>query len=159
MSDFYGCLESTSFRVMDRAAFLADPEVALLKAHAVSEEGFFVEDDGYFSFGWYGQYPSIELPIFDDDLPDGVRYVDIGEAIRVHILPGDVCQIGVSGNEKLRYIGGYIWWVTSNGVVAINGQTCWEDRLTENGIRGVAERLAKQVDDLCLRTNDQAAPA
>lgn len=159
MADFYGCLESTSFRVKDRAAFLADPEVALLKAHAVSEEGFFVEDGGYFSFGWYGQYPSIELPVFDDDLPDGIRYLDIGETIRVHILPGDVCQIGVSGNENLRYIGGYIYWVTSQGVVAINGQTCWEDRLSENGIRSVVEGLTKQVDDLRLRTTVQGETA
>lgn len=27
MADFYGCLESTSFRVKDREAFLAEPAI------------------------------------------------------------------------------------------------------------------------------------
>jgi|HubBroStandDraft_6_1064221.scaffolds.fasta_scaffold1307004_1 hypothetical protein len=150
MANFCGCLLSTSFRVKDRVAFLADPEVAVIGGQ---EEGFFNEDvDGYFSFGWYNDCPSILLTLYDDNLPDGERDFAIVETIRLHILPGDVCQIGVSGNEKLRYVGCCVWWVTSKGVIGINGETEWESKLTERSIRRVVDELAKQAEDIGLRT-------
>jgi hypothetical protein len=142
MADFYGCLESTSFRVKDRAAFLSDPEVAVLQAQ---ENGFWQEDDGFFSFGWYGQYPSVVLTLYGDDLPDGSREINISETIHRHIFPGDVCQIGVSGNEKLLYIGGDMWWITSKGIISIDGQTCCEDRLTEDCIRRRVDALVQET--------------
>ncbi len=148
MSDFYGCLESTSFRVKDRAAFMADPDVVVLREHASNEEGFWHQKNEYFSFGWYDQYPSIVLTVYYNDFSNESRDVDIAETIRNHILPGDVCQIGISGNEKLRYIGGAICWVTSKGIIMIDGQTCWENQLTENSIRGIVEKLAKETDGL-----------
>jgi hypothetical protein len=143
MADFYGCLESTSFRVKDRAAFLADPDVQYLANHAKAE-GFFDEDGETFSFGWYGQYPSAMLTDYDTDT-DEEKEMSICEVIQRHILPGDVCQIGISGNENLRYIGGGIQWVTSKGVVSFNGVTEWSNRIRETDLREFADDFVKQV--------------
>jgi hypothetical protein len=143
MADFYGCLESTSFRVKDRAAFLADPDVVYIASHAKAE-GFFDEDGETFSFGWYGQYPSTILTNYDTDTGEE-NAVSIGDVIQRHIFPGEVCQIGISGNEKLRYIGGDIQWVTSKGVVSFNGVTEWSDRTSETKLREFADDFVKQV--------------
>src|SRR6266480_8035672 len=68
-----------------------------------------IEKDGYFHFGWSGQYPSVQIPSSDD--LQGEDEVDIPGVIEMHILPGDICQIGVSGNQKLCDIGGPLIWV------------------------------------------------
>jgi hypothetical protein len=118
MADFYGCLESTSFQVKDLQVFLADAEVQMIQEEVKLNEGFFqVEDDNFISFGWSGQHPDVLLSVYDDE-PDTepVREIYITEVIRRHIKKGQVCQIGISGNEKLRYIGGALYWITTKGV-------------------------------------------
>ena len=142
MSDFYGCLESTSFRVRDKLLFLADADVQRVMAFAKSD-GFFNEDsDGYFTFGWYGQYPSWVLDTTHDEQE---APTDIPELLQRHIMPGDVCQIGISGNEKLRYIGGDMCWITSNGVAYLNAHTEWADRLTLTDLASYAEKFRAAV--------------
>jgi len=151
MSDFYGALESTSFRVKDPVAFLADPQIVWLQEHINQEDprGFFEQDkDGYFAFGWQGQYPSLVLTRLADnpneeDEEDEENYIPA--AIECHILPGDVCQIQVSGYEKLIYVGGVICWVTSRGVVAFSAETSWQDKITEAQLAGDIATLSKQV--------------
>lgn len=143
MADFYGCLESSSFRVRDRELFLADPQVQEIQAHA-STDGFFREEDGYFAFGWYGQYPSMVLEIRDNEEGEPVE-LDIADVIRRHIFPGDVCQIGISGNEKLRYIGGPICWVTSKGTAELSAETRWSDKLREADLVRLAAEFNKRA--------------
>jgi hypothetical protein len=158
MSDFYGALESTSFRVRDIDAFLADPDVQWLKDHA-KEDGFFDENyDGYFNFGWYGLYPSTVLQDVENyGANDEWFELDICTAIQRHILPGDVCQIGVSGNEKLRYIGGDIRWVTSKGIVDFAGVTEWSQKLTEESLRDFIGNLSTQLTALAINQVPRAA--
>lgn len=112
---------------------------------------------GLDSEGFLGQRPhgngdayrEAALELLREDL---VKYVDqayvdgdITEVVRRHIVPGDVCQIGISGNEKLRYIGGPLIWVTSDDVTAFDAQTEWGERLTETGLRDMVARLASSV--------------
>ena len=145
MSDFYGALESTSFRVKDREAFLADPAIAYLQEMVKQPfyNGFFEEDTqhpGYYAFGWNDQYPDpvIKRPATEADPPESrweedenfVAY-DLLEVIQRHILPGDVCRVQVSGQEKLLYVGGGLWWVTSRGIVDFDAHTHWDEKLTE----------------------------
>ena len=149
MADFYGCREATAFRVKNRDAWLADQDVQQLTKYAQSE-GFIEENDGYWSFGWYDQYPSSILTTYDGD--DELE-TDIAEAVRRHILPGDACQIGVSGNEKLRYIGGALQFVTAQGVTYLDGQTSWEDRLTYDSLR---TRITQLSSDIAAITKEGA---
>lgn len=143
MADFYGCLESTSFRVKDRASFLADADVQHIANHAKAE-GFFEENGETFSFGWYGQYPSTVLT-YCDASTDEEKEVSVCDVIHRHILPGDVCQIGISGNEKLRYIGGELQWVTSKGVASFNGVTEWSEQITETDLLALVDDFTQQV--------------
>lgn len=146
MADFIGCLESTSFRVKDRESWLADPVVQKLKETA-ERDGFFEEDDGgYWAFGWYGQYPSPVLSAFNEKGEE--EEYDILDAIQRHIRPGDACQVSVSGNENLRYIGGPVWFVTSRGTATFDATTEWGSILTEESLRGLAERFHREVDAL-----------
>ena len=153
MSDFYGALLSTSFRVKDPAVFLADPQIVWLQEHIKSEDsgGFFEQDkDGYFAFGWQGQYPSpaltrfVEKPGGEDEYEE--NYIPV--AIQNHILPGDVCQIQVSGHEKLCDVGGVICWVTSSGVVAFGADTAWQDRIVETELAARITSLHKLVQEI-----------
>ena len=89
---------------------MADLDVARLQEHIKSEDGFFEEEpEGWFAFGWTGQYPGtvIQRQTRGD--------LDICEIIRKHIKPRDVCQVQVSGSEKLRCIGGELLWISSEG--------------------------------------------
>lgn len=150
MADFYGCLESTSFRVKDRDAWLADPDVQRVKAHATSEEGFFEESekgDGYWAFGWYGQYPSWILTTFSENDEES-EDLDITDVIQRHIVPGDVCRIGISGNEKLRYIGGGICWVSSTGTVYFEGTTEWSEKITVEGFKADVREFLGHVTEV-----------
>lgn len=161
MADFYGALSSTSFRVKDVAAFIADPDVQRIRKHATSEDGGFFDgpfDDeqasahdkpGYWAFGWYGQYPSTILQWFDDD--DEEIELDICDVIQRHIRPGDVCRIGVSGNEKLRYIGGPLCWVTSKGSTYFDGTTAWDHVVTTGELRADTRRLSRSITKITRR--------
>ena len=141
MADFYGCLESSSFRVRDGAAFMADEEVQKIQAYAEGDGGFFESDGDYYAFGWYGQYPSTVISTdYDHEKQEAVE-LDIAEVIRRHIRPGDVCQIGISGNEKLRYIGGSMAWVTSKGTIYFDATTEPGSRLTEETLLQTIKRL------------------
>jgi hypothetical protein len=149
MADFYGCLSSTSFRVKDREAFLADPEVKFIKDWARGNCGFFVSDDdsGFFAFGWEGNYPNCIDPPSDEDLyqdpVDSSSY--LAGIIQRHILPGDVCQIGISGREKFRFIGGTITWVTSKGSVCFDGFTGYRDKHDSDSLKDEVEKLSTGV--------------
>jgi hypothetical protein len=186
MSDFYGCLLSTRFRVKDREKFLADPEVQILKNHAEKNDGFFDEENGYFLFGWSGSYPSVyirpddneeeEEVEFDDgdvELDDGETKQEVGlddkehkekekvevnitEVIEEHILPGDVCQIGISGNEKLWYIGGHVGWVSSKGTIEFNATIESDAILTEDDLHAQAERFLADIDLTFKQTQEQS---
>jgi hypothetical protein len=143
MADFRGCLESTSFRVKDRAAFLGRSRRSVHRP-SFKSRGFFDENGETFSFGWYGQYPSTILATDDTDGGEE-KELSICDIIYRHILPGDVCQIGISGNEKLRYIGGEIHWVASKGVASFNGITEWSTRLTDTDLLKLADDFVQQV--------------
>ena len=147
MADFYGCLMATEFRVKDREAWLADPDVQELKSLAESE-GFFGEnsDGGYWSFGWHGQYPSPALTELDDE--GNEKETNFLAAIQRHIRPGDVCQVGVSGNEKLRYIGGGIWFVTSEGIADFPGVTDWQERVSAGELLLEMERFFHAIKEI-----------
>lgn len=150
MADFYGTLSSTSFRVKDREAWLADPDVQKIKNHAQGEDGGFFLGEynrpgkaGYWAFGWYGQYPSWTLTEWDNE--DNETEFDIPSVLQRHILPGDVCQIGVSGNEKLRYIGGAMCWITSAGIAYFDAATAWDTVISPGEIRRTALRFGKEL--------------
>ena len=181
MADFYGCLLSTRFRVKDREKFLADPEVQILKNHAEKNDGFFDEENGYFLFGWSGSYPGVhirrdeeeeeevDLDDGDAELDDGKAeqevepddnkahgLLDITEVIEEHILPGDVCQIGISGNEKLWYIGGWVGWVTSKGTITFNATIESDAILTEDDLHAQAEGLLVDTNQTLKPTQEQS---
>jgi hypothetical protein len=145
---FDGCLLSTRFRVKDREKFLADPEVEAVKNHAEKNQGFFDEEDGYFLFGWSGLLLNIEIPLDDNE----EEYIT--EVIRKHILPGDVCQIGISGNEKLWYNGGPLFWITSKGTVSFNGSTETDVKLTEKDLHAQAETLLADIGKTLKQMQD-----
>ena len=134
MADFYGCLLSTSFTVKDTAAFLADPDVETIKRHCEAENGFFEVDHGagVWAFGWEGQYPGMVLNGTDDDGTE--TELDITDVIQRHITPGEACKIAVTGNEKLRYTGGLICFVTAKGTAYFDATVDWAERLTENDV-------------------------
>lgn len=150
MAVFWGCLESTSFRVRDKEKFLADPGVQCIQKHANAEDGFFdVEEDGYVNFGWSGQYPGIIVKEWDDKTQTCPE-VNITEVISKHILPGDACQVGISGNErrgneKLRYIGGSIYYITSKGVAEFPGVTEYSDRLDTEYLVKLMKDFSKAI--------------
>ena len=144
MSDFYGALSSTSFRVKDKAKFLADPDTEKLKKIVTDNDGFFEDENGYFSFGWLGQYPSWIIQEFDDDggeLPE----FNICTLIAAYILPGDICRIGISGNEKLRYIGGGIVWISSQGIAYFEGTTEWSTKITTKSLAAQMKQFSREV--------------
>jgi hypothetical protein len=150
MADFYGSLSSTSFHVKDREAFLADPDVQKIQGHALSLDGFFEEEDGTFAFGWHDQYPSTVLQLMDEDEDENgeTPELDICEVVRKHIADGEICQIGISGNEKLRYIGGSLNWVSSKGTAYFDGQTCWQDVVTAKSLSERVTGLGKEINSL-----------
>lgn len=149
---FNGCLLSTRFRVKDREKFLADPEVQILKNHAEQNDGFFDEENGYFLFGWGGLYLNIEIPLDDNQEEDEL---DITEVIEKHILHGDVCQIGISGNERLWYNGGPLFWVTSKGTISFNGSTETDVISTENDLLAQAEKFLADINQTLKQMQEQ----
>jgi hypothetical protein len=159
VSDFYGALESTSFHVKDRAAFLADPDVVKIQEHAKSEGGFFDEEKntpGEFAFGWYGQYRGTVLRLYNEEALDGdlaeydeeAEELDVCAVIQRHIVDGEICQIGISGNEKLIYIGGSIHWVSSKGTAYFDGQTSRGDTVDKKRLLDSLGGLLVQVREL-----------
>ena len=160
MSDFYGCLLSTRFRVRDREKFLADPEVQDFERHARTNDGVFDEEDGYFFFGWSGQYPSVVITPYEylvglDDKWDEEKEeveLDITGVIEKHILPGDLCQVGISGHEKLWNNGGPLFWVTSKGTVSLNIYTQTDVIITEDKLLAQAERFLADINQT-FKTN------
>jgi hypothetical protein len=144
MADFYGCLLTTSFRVKDREAFLGDPEVQYIKEYAEDNEGFFESGDGEcFAFGWRGLHPGLICPMGEEEQDDAPNY--LAWVIRRHILPGDVCQIGVSGNERLSYIGGTITWVSSKGSAWLDGVTECDRKRTVRWLKNIVGQLSTEV--------------
>lgn len=187
MSDFYGCLSSSSFQVKDEAAWLSDPEVQILKSWALERKGFFEEfAGGHWAFGWYDQYPSqflllpnsytcllcnetvapedtrdhleghhpnaqgMELHDVEKQFAAGIedRELDIADVIQRHIVPGEVCQIGVSGNEKLRYIGGSVSYVTSHGSILLDMRTAYDEILTLSEVAEMMRRIGNDWHDI-----------
>jgi hypothetical protein len=141
MADFYGTLLSTSFRVKNDAAFLADSDIRQFKTHC-EENGFFERcEDGYWAFGWDGQYPSLMLHEYGESREED-KHIDVPEAIKRHIAEDGACCIRVSGNEKLRYNGGTVAYISAHGVVWIDAHTDWTTRLTRGD---VVERFAKYI--------------
>jgi hypothetical protein len=153
MSDFYGCLLSTRFRVRDREKFLAAPEVRAMKEYAEENGGFFLEENGYFFFGWYDMYPSVAIPPGDYEADAEVGLyeeeeevrLDITRVIERHILPGDLCHIGISGNQKLLIIGGALYWVTCNGTVYLDTYIENTDVITEDDLLAQAEKFLADI--------------
>ena len=125
MSDYCGAALSTSFRVRDEKVFLADPEVEALKdrAHGCGAMGFFAQENDYWAFGWIDMYPDRVTDSEDE-------WINIPAVIRRHIVPGDVCKIVVSGHEKLRFVGGPVWYVSSDEILRIDAGTTYDNRLT-----------------------------
>lgn len=143
MADFYGCLMSTSFRVKDRDAFLDDPEFQDWRDYAKALGGFF--DDGrtfgQFAIGYEGLYPStVRL----NDTQE--QETSLADLIHRHIADEEVAVIAVSGNEKLRYIGGVICFVTASGIVYWS-QPCvaWDDHITPDTLRESVRLLYKEI--------------
>lgn len=154
MADFYGALETTSFQVKDDNAFLADPEVLLLKNYVMDRGGFFEQAGGldseekYWSFGFDDQYPSphfniscetcdghgtIKADTLDGHTPceacegTGDRDLDMTDILQRHLADGQVVRLAVSGQEKLRYIGGVVCVVTNQGTAYTNlAQVDWD---------------------------------
>jgi len=148
MADFNGCLEASSFRVRDRAAWVGDPVYAVLADTVAAEQGFLEEEaGGYWAFGWSGQYPSPVIQTYNAETEDYNEY-DLLDLIMNHILPGDVCQISVSGNEKLRYIGGTVWWVSSTGISYIGATTAWDTKMTVADLRSLRDRFVESVNSM-----------
>lgn len=178
MSDFYGCLESTSFRVKDGNKFLADPKVKLIIAYAKDNEGFFEEIDGYFSFGWSGAYPSPVVQFSDDgagctndddlgtcyqinaavrcphceSLNDGMYEIDLTELIQFHIVEdeqaGNICQIATSGNKKLIEVGGGLWWITSKGVVSFDACVSWDQAFNREDTLSMVKNFVSDMEKI-----------
>jgi hypothetical protein len=146
MANFSGCLLSTPFQVKDRKVFLADPDVQRIIKHVASvgpyEEGFFEEEDGCFAFGWCGQYPPTILTYWDDD---NLNEIEITNVIQTHTLPGDVCRIGVSDNDRLRHIGSKIVFVASKGIAYFKGLTEWSDKLGVDALKAQAAEFSTAV--------------
>ena len=146
MADFYGCLEASAFRVKDKTVWLSDHDVQQIKER-LQQEGFFEEETDYWAFGCYGQYPSPLLTFWNEETNEE-KEISILDVVQRHIVPGDVCQIGVSGNEKLRYIGGGVWWVTSKGVLYFNAETAWDNKMTESELKEVIGTLMSDYQNL-----------
>lgn len=147
MSDFYGTLISSSFRVKDDGTFLADPDVKKIIEHGNAEGGFFEQDQGRWAFGFFGQYPSTVLQIDHDD-QDEPEELDICEVIQRHIVDGDVCAIAISGNEKLRYNGGQTAYVSARGTVYVDGGAEWSTALTVDQVKARLREYAEQAETL-----------
>ena len=140
---FYGCLSSTYFRVKDQEAFLANPDVQYITEYALGS-GFFEPDaDGYFAFAWEVEYTSVS--IFPDNEDGEENKLTVPDVIQRHILPGDVCRIGISGNEKLRYIGGEIFWITSKGIACFDGCTEWRYQISSGDLKNEIDEIAAKV--------------
>jgi len=148
MADFYGVLSTTSFRVKNHSEWLDDPDVQRIRDHAIGLGGFFdMDEHGYWAFGWADAYPGTVITWWDDseDADDTEEELDMTDVIERHIWPGDVCQIGVSGNEKLRYIGGVLAWVTGKGTAFFDGETGWMLRLTLADLRARSVKFTEDV--------------
>ena len=161
MADFYGCLETSGFHVLNDKAFLADPTIVRLQRTIKQEGGFFEKDKKWgWAFGWSGQYPDpcieqqMDCPrhgdndlLCDAECPDNIVSFNILDAIQRHIVPGEVCQVGVSGNEKLRYIGGGLWFVTRKGIACFDGGLVrWDSRFDRSGLRDLAHEFVADVE-------------
>jgi hypothetical protein len=143
MSDFCGCLATTSFRVKDRDAFWADPDTQRVMKHASDQAGIFFENDTYFSFAWEGLNPDWGLSGYWDKEISGV---DLVEFVQRHILPSDVCRIQLSGAED-SYCANYEVWVTSQRDVFIDGGTTWQQRLVESDLTKAQSLLVRIRSD------------
>ena len=131
MSDFYGALLSASFKVKNTTKFWADPKVRNMKKWIDNAQGFFEADKKthLIAFGFDGQYPSSIVTEFSDTGSD-IEW-DMAEVIRPHLRPRETVVIGVSGQEKLRCIGGILIVVTGKGVAHSDLPVVdWTDRCT-----------------------------
>jgi len=159
MADFTGTLLSTGFRAKDNSAFLTDPEAQRAMDHIVKGEGgFFDCHDGWWAFGWYGQYPGSVLQLTCQTCDgegatcsecdgEGNVEVDLTDIVQRHIHDDDICAIAVSGNEKLRYNGGTTAYVSTKGTVYVDGGAEWGTHLTRADLKGIAEKM-KKLEDL-----------
>lgn len=77
--------------------------------------------------------PGIAMPLLHGWLLLGTR-------------PLPVDQWVISGNEKLRYIGGALWWVSSEGLALFDGTTAWNERLTVETLIVLLEQTRTQVE-------------
>jgi hypothetical protein len=148
MADNYGFVSSSVFRVKDRKAFMADPEVKFIKDYARSKNGFFESSDHRtaFFFGWKEQYPSQGFRPGSDIS----KQFEITDVIQRHIVPGDVCEIHIGYHEPLRRdmltgINGNITWVTSKGSAFFDGFLDDGRRISASWLKSDAARLARNI--------------
>lgn len=140
MADFYGTLISTSFRVKNERKFLDDPNVQLLIRHVQSRGGFFEQENGYWAFGFDDQYPSTTWSTWDDE--HEYNMVDI---LMPHLRKGQLCQISISGNEKLRYNGGATVFFTKDHQTWVDMACDWSERAT---LKKTIHTFTKLVSEL-----------
>jgi hypothetical protein len=155
MSDYFGAVLSTSFRVNDESAFSADAEVQLMRDQANRCDGayggFFEKEADHWAFGWIDMWP---------DYIEGVdrEWISLAGVIRRHIVDGDVCKIVVSGHEKLRYVGGPVWYVSSQQIVRVDSGATHDERLIIDDLQRVIEREYPEDDSASPWTDEQASP-
>jgi hypothetical protein len=107
MANWYGVLRSNYFQVKDYGAF-----VDWLKGFQLE---MLTDDEGVgFASTGEGYVPTSKAdPDYDED---GVEIdVDFFEELATHLAEGSVCIVMQSGHEKLRYITGEAWLITSDG--------------------------------------------
>jgi hypothetical protein len=148
MANYCGTVLSTSFRVKDHEVFLADPEVQRFISHVESEQGFFERDGEYWAFGWEAINPDLIIYSSDPDSETEEVEVNVCEVIRRHIVDDDVCEIRASGNEKLRYNGGSLAFVSAKAVIEIEAVTGHPGKLTVDGVRQTLSEYARAAEAL-----------
>ena len=145
MAGFYGTLISSSFRVKDDALFLADPLVKLIQRRVEECEGFFEKHEGAWAFGWMDDQDPQLFDVWGDDED---AEADLGSAIQPHIVEGDVCKITVFGNEKLRYNGGVVWFVSAQWVLLFDTINSWDDRYSTSDVETMFAEFVEATEAL-----------
>ena len=152
MSDYYGALSSSSFRVKDRDAWLADPAVQKLKDHAAARDGFLDEDEpNQWSFGWTDQYPSLEISWWDEDRNEEGS-LNLTEVIQSHIADGEVCKVAVGGHEKLKYVGGSLTLITSKGIAYLDTGVSWDEKLSPESVKEPLDAFLTVATEILRRS-------
>jgi hypothetical protein len=130
MANYIGAIRSSYFKVKDPKAFKEwfDRMPTQLELWTETDKE---SDATLYGFGGYDSLPSIRYNEETDEDED----IFFLEGLQEHIDEGWAAIIQEAGREKLRYLIGYVWTVTSEEMEFYDPLALAEESLKETGLK------------------------